>query len=611
MPALLLAPFLTFVIVVAGVRGRRATSNVTGFGALVTAAVVGLVTWARWKHGEPLTTTYQWINVPTSFTGAQAFQGFGIDISLRVDHLALAAEAALAMVTFAVIVWQRGGSRQEPGPARLHALFALGLLGSAGVVLSGDLAALLAWWGLAGVATYLLLAHRWGTEAAGRASRLGLALPYIGDLALLSGVAVIYSRYGQLTLDKLTYTFLRSGYDTGLKGLGLAAVLIGLAAIVRGGLFPFTGWLTGTLEAPPAAVAWTQGVWSLLSVVLVVRVLPLYIASGPQPFRLLAYACGLGVVAGAVLSLVDNHLRRSFTWAGSAVVALLLLGVGQPNALAPAVAGALVVALARPATALAASSIAAAMRSFDIADMGETWRRMRLTSLALAGGALALALAAAPKFAARASWQSAWFAAAALVVVGAALLRPYVAVAHLELRRRRAFEPTRVREVLPAAAYSALGLALLGVAGVVLAGIAPWLSFLGGHTQPAVSVTTLLLWLGFGLGGALIGAAAVLAGGRRAVDLAGRAQGAIAGWFGVGVYATDRFLRRAGIGAIDAVEGRVIDGGEGALGSALARVGGLELGWGMAIGGAALGIVIGLLVAVAVLGGLLAPGVVR
>ena len=87
---MLLLPFLLFVILVTGVRGRRATSNVTLFALALSLVDVGLVTWARAGTGATYRTAYQWINVPTAFTGAQAFQGFGIDISIRVDHAALA-----------------------------------------------------------------------------------------------------------------------------------------------------------------------------------------------------------------------------------------------------------------------------------------------------------------------------------------------------------------------------------------------------------------------------------------------------------------------------------------------------------------------------------------
>jgi NADH:ubiquinone oxidoreductase subunit 5 (subunit L)/multisubunit Na+/H+ antiporter MnhA subunit len=292
------------------------------------------------------------------------------------------------------------------------------------------------------------------------------------------------------------------------------------------------------------------------------------------------------------------------------VVALLLLGVGQPGALAPAIAGALAVALARPAAALAATSIAAAMRSADLADMGETFKRMRLTSLALLVGSLAMALAAAPKFAARAGWQSAWFGAAALVLVGIALLRPYGAAAHLELRRRRAFEPTRVREVLPAAAYAALALALAGVLAVALACITPWLSFLAGRTQAAAPVATLLLWLGFGLGGAAVGTAIGIAGGRRAIAVTARAHGVVAGWVGVATHGSDRFLRRAGLRIVELVEVGGLEAGEGALGRALRGTGGWELGR-LVAGGAALAFAVAVVVVAAVVGGLLAPGVVR
>jgi len=111
------------------------------------------VGWARLHQDQPYRVSYQWINVTPSFNGATQFQVFAIDVSLRADHLALAAIAAILLLALAVVSWHRAAGRGEPGPARFHALILLAVLGGVGTVVSGDLAALTAWWGVAGVAT--------------------------------------------------------------------------------------------------------------------------------------------------------------------------------------------------------------------------------------------------------------------------------------------------------------------------------------------------------------------------------------------------------------------------------------------------------------------------
>jgi len=576
----------------------------------VELADILLVGWARYRQATPYRLAYQWMNLAVSFEGATQFQAFGIDISLRVDHLALAVAAAAAVLGLALTVWHRQGGRGEAGPARFHASLLLAVLGSVGVAVSGDLAALTAWWGLAGVATYLLLAHRFGTEAAGRASRLGLALPFLGDLALLCAVAVLYSRFGANDIDRLSQvTVLTKTYDAGLKTLGVAAVLFTIAAFVRGGLFPFTRWQLGTLEAPPAAVALVQGLWPLLGALLIYRALPIFYFGGPQPWRVLAYAAAASAAASGLLALAGNDLRRLVVWGGSAVSALTLLAIGQPDAAGTSLAAALAITMARPAALLCAWALAAAMRSGDLADMGGALRRMRVTSVSLAAACLALSVALAPKAAARAGWQSVWFLGAAMALAGFALTRGYVLAAHGELRRRRAFEPARVRDVAPVMWWPAW---LLGFGGLLLAlagFLTPWVAFLVGGRQPSYVVRTDVLWLGVGLAGPVLALLAGLAVRPLALRLAEQGGRGLAIGSAAAVVAYERFVRAPGLGLLEAFEQRGLRAGEGALGTALGRA----AGWaGRPVGpGTALGLV-ALAVAVAALAaGLLAPGIYR
>jgi NADH:ubiquinone oxidoreductase subunit 5 (subunit L)/multisubunit Na+/H+ antiporter MnhA subunit len=583
-PLLLLMPVLTFVVVLSGVRGRRATSNVTIFGLLVTLAAVVLVGWARWRIAAAYEAAFQWINIPVSFTGASQFQGFGIDISFEVDHVALVAAAALLVMTIGVLLWHRAGGRQEGGQARLHALVALAVLAALGVCVSGDLAAIAAWWGLGGLASYLLLAHRWGWEPSARASRWALALPLAGDLALLCGVAVIYSRFGQLTLDKLVrLSVLHGTYGAGLRSLTVACLLFGLAAAVRAGLFPFTGWLVGTQDAPPAAAAWVQAAWPLLAVVLIYRLVPVFDAAGPQAWRALTVACAVGVLFGALLSLSVNSLRASLLWAASAVSGLLLVGIGQPGVGAGAIAGAAAACLARPALVLAGSAVVAAVRSVDLADMGAGWRRMPYSTLGLLLGGVALSLAAAEKDAARlaAGWRGAWFYVAALLVVGVALLRPAAVLGFGELRRRRAFEPGRVREVVALMAWPAAALGALGLVAAAASFLTGWLAFIGADRHSYAPVQTLVLAAAAGLAGPVLAivvfGVAGAAGRRLAVAPAVRASGVLAGLALLGIVVVDRFGRGAGLRVVGGIEERGLGAGERGLGRGLEELAALPL----------------------------------
>jgi NADH:ubiquinone oxidoreductase subunit 5 (subunit L)/multisubunit Na+/H+ antiporter MnhA subunit len=209
---------------------------------LVSLASIGLVTWAQYSKSSPLSPSFQFVNISTAFTGPLAFQTFEINVTLKLDHVTLAALALLNALLIAVVVWHRRGiGRREPGPVRFHALLLLFTIGAAGVLVSTDLSALAGFWGIAGVATYLLLTQRWGQDGPTRAARTALALPAVADLALLCGLAILYSRYGSLDPSKL-FGVLHVTSGWGYKSLTVAALLIFVAAAGRSALFPFHGW---------------------------------------------------------------------------------------------------------------------------------------------------------------------------------------------------------------------------------------------------------------------------------------------------------------------------------------------------------------------------------
>ncbi len=592
-------------MVLGSVRTRRGAATTAQLVILVMLAAALMIGWARFRQAGAYRSTNQWINIPVAFTGDQRFQGFGIDLSFRIDHAALAAVIAVLVIFLACLTWHRQAGRAEQGPVRFQVNALLLALGSVGVLVSGDLAELLAFWLVSGVATYLLLGHRWGTEGAGQRSRIALALPFAGDVALLCGVGLLYSRYGTLTLDSL-YPILTTTLGVGLKSLTAASVLVFAAVVVRASLWPFTAWQTGTVEAPAAGLALVGGVWSVMAGSLLFKAQPLLAASGVQGPRIVHYTLAVAAVVGPLLSLLGVELRRSLLLAASGALALALIGVVYPVTIAVGFTGVLAVAAARTAALLAGASAAAAMRTVDLRAMGGGWRRMPRTSAALALSAGVLALAGLETAMLRPG-PAIWIAfVPGLALTALAALRPYFAIAHGELRRRRAFEPERVREVAGSAAGSALFCALVGLAALLLGFFTAWVGFLSAGGHAVSTVGTNVLWVLAPLAGT---AAAAWAYSLRK-DAGLRLSARLGERFGVvwdqagGLY--DRFFARPGGSIVRAVEDVGVPAVELGIGRALSSTGGLaglaerRLPW--------VPTVVGLAVILAVVFGLLAQG---
>jgi NADH:ubiquinone oxidoreductase subunit 5 (subunit L)/multisubunit Na+/H+ antiporter MnhA subunit len=507
-----MAPLIAFVVALSSVRTRRSSANLAMFGAVTSLFATLLTGWGLAKTSKPFLATYSYINLPVAFTGPSSFQGFGIDIVLRVDHVTVAALVVVELCIIGALAWHQVMGRTEPGAARFNALISVLLFGCTGVLVSWDLAELLAFWGLAGAATYLLLAHRWAMDEAALRARVALVLPFITDLSLLCGVAWLYARYGFNNLTTLVPA-LHTNPGWTVRSLVVASILLFIGVAGRMALWPLQSWVTRTaVTAPPAASAVAQTVWPVLGIVVLYRLMPIVAASNTQTMQGLLYACGIAAIASPLLALVGNEPRRIVALLGggaTAIGAAVVIHGFQVNGATFAIAGVacvLVVTLARAAGVIAVSAIAAAMRTDDLAEMGDAWNRMRVSALAVAVAMLVLGLSAVGALAFAVSSRSNLGLALgeAVLLVAAGGARVFLAVALGPLRRRRAFEPDRVREApSPSLAWPywlALGGALLLVASLIHG----WLDFLDGNKHPAPSVGTYLLWvvvalIGFGL----------------------------------------------------------------------------------------------------------------
>jgi len=581
---MVLVPLVAFVLAATSVRTRRSAANMAMLGAVTTFALTLLVAWGLTRRSTPFQTLYPYLNVPVAFTGPVNFQGFGIDIILRVDRLTSVALLVVEICVIAGIAWHRVMGRSEPGGARFYALVSVLLFAAVATLVSYDLAELFAFWGLAGAATYLLLAHRWGSMESSRSARIALVLPFAFDLSLLSGIAVLYSHYGVNNLSNLL-PILHSTLGVGAKSMVAAAILLFVGVSGRLALWPLSLWLTRTATtAPPVASALAQSVWSVVAIVILYRFMPIIAASNATTLRGLVYASAVAAVAAPLLTLFGNEPRRVIVLAGSGVAAIgvaLLVHAYQTSSTTYAVVGVACVLAAAPARAaatLAVSAIAAAMRTDDMAEMGNGWRRMRVTTTALFLSGLVIALSSASTVALAVGSRSRFglVLGEAVLLVSIAALRVPFAIAIGPLRRRRAFEPDRVREDPNATLSWPYWLAAAGAALTVASLFPGWIGFLDGQQHRAAPATGLVVWAAVAVIGVVVVVIAFGAdkdGAHRASALVGRGLDRL---LDGGAAAYSRFLSEP-VGVITVVVSDWIPQGDGDLARAAAASGRLAL----------------------------------
>jgi hypothetical protein len=176
------------------------------------------------------------------------------------------------------------------------------------------------------------------------------------------------------------------------------------------------------------------------------------------------------------------------------------------------------------------------------------------------------------------------------------------------LRRRRAFEPDRVREAAPGSLAWPYWLALGGAMLLIASLIPRWLEFLDGSKHPVPSAGVYMLWLAV----ALIGFAAAAIAYMRDKDGALKASAVSGAWLGRGSSVANRNFDRFLVAPLAAIavrlDGRWIPAGEGGIGGALDATGRLAAAANRL---PALPVVIVIAVVLTVVMALVVPGVLR
>jgi hypothetical protein len=290
----------------------------------------------------------------------------------------------------------------------------------------------------------------------------------------------------------------------------------------------------------------------------------------------------VAAIAGPLLGLVGTELRRSLLLASSGGVALALLTVVYPASAAPGLTGLLAVALGRAGALLSGSAAGTAMRTADLRQTGGAGRIMRGTAAGLIIGVAAFSLGPAAAAAWRPRSAASIALAAGLFLVALAGFRVAFTVIVGPLRRRRAFEPGRVREAPLSLVVAALVAGAVGLLAALLSFFTSWVVNLGARAPDVPSVGTYVLYVAVVLLGAAVAAAAFGLRKDRSLAVAAFLGSRLGTGWATAEAILARFVWRPGLGVVNGVEGIGLPAAERAAGraaSAAGRIAGRPLPW--------------------------------
>ncbi len=220
--------------------------------------------------------------------------------------LALTSVLAFAAATFALARWHRGG-------AHFHSLFQFLLMGLNGAFLTGDLFNLFVFFELLLAASYGLVLHGSG-PARVRAGLHYIAINLAASLLFLIGVSLIYAVTGTLNMADLAVRIPQvAPQDRALLEAG--AAVLGVAFLVKAGMWPLCFWLPTTYAAAAAPVAAIFAIMSKVGVYILLRLSLLFFGAGTGGSALFGHdvmiAAGMAtIVFGLIGALASQEISR-------------------------------------------------------------------------------------------------------------------------------------------------------------------------------------------------------------------------------------------------------------------------------------------------------------
>ncbi|MGB3540796.1 MAG: monovalent cation/H+ antiporter subunit D [Mesorhizobium sp.] len=234
----------------------KAMINVASTLALATIAIRLLMLANGPVTGTAVTDVYLLGNWPAPF-----------GIVLVLDRLSalmltLTSVLALASLVFALARWHRSGPH-------FHTLFQLLLMGLNGAFLTGDLFNLFVFFEVLLAASYGLILHGSGPFKV-RAGLHYIAVNLAGAALFLIGVSLVYGATGTLNMADLAVKIPLLA-DTDRTLLEGGAAVLGVAFLIKAGMWPLGLWLPNAYTAAAAPVAAIFAILSKVGVYVILR----------------------------------------------------------------------------------------------------------------------------------------------------------------------------------------------------------------------------------------------------------------------------------------------------------------------------------------------------
>ena len=251
----------------------------------------------------------------------------GIGLSIRLDAISCSMFLLVAFVGVIVVQFSRnymdGDARQGDFVAWLCLTLAAVML----VVLAGNLSQLVLAWIATSLSLHRMLVFYRERRPARIAARKKFIVARLGDVCLIGASVLLTSNLGSTDIATLLTRAHAVAPDIAPLGLQLAALMIGLAALLKSAQFPSHGWLPEVMDTPTPVSALLHAGIINAGGFLMIRFADVMLLSAPS-LHFIALVGGFTALFGGVVMLTQTSVKGALAWSTIAQMGFMTLQCG-------------------------------------------------------------------------------------------------------------------------------------------------------------------------------------------------------------------------------------------------------------------------------------------
>jgi NADH-quinone oxidoreductase subunit L len=372
----LLLPLGSAIVITLFTLRFKALSSFISVAAVLGSFICSWLVFMQSNISAPVST---WIEISGIFK---------VPFGFVLDNLSKTMLVLVSGIGALIHIYSLGYMRDDEGKSRYFAALSLFMFAMFGIVLSNNFVMLFIFWELVGFTSYVLIGHWFERDAAANAAKKAFITTRIGDFGFMVGILMVWTSTGSVTFAEITSRL--SILTTHPAFLTIAALLIFCGAVGKSAQFPLHVWLPDAMEGPTpisalihAATMVAAGVYMLVRVGFIIQ-------GSQTALVVIAWIGTITTVLAALIATQQNDIKRILAYSTLSQLGYMVMAVGLASNEA-AMFHLFTHAFFKALLFLAAGSVIVMLHhEQDIWKMGGLSRKLPITFLTFAAGALAL-----------------------------------------------------------------------------------------------------------------------------------------------------------------------------------------------------------------------------